>query len=361
MSRQSRKLDHVRLAAAERAGDSGFDHVHLVHAALPGGALEQVDLSTALAGRELPAPLIINAMTGGAGAVGEINRQLAEVAARFGLAMAVGSQTAALKDPAVASTYAVVRETHPKGVILANLSANASVDDARRAVQMLGADLLQVHLNATQELIMPEGDRDFSRWLANIERLVVGARVPVLVKEVGFGLSAQAVQQLAGVGVRMVDVGGRGGTNFARIEARRAAEGGGQPEYALDPGLEAWGIPTACALAEVVALGLPGLAVVASGGIAHGSEAAKALALGACAVGVAGPLLRAILRGGEAEAAAYVETFLLNLRRTMLLAGAVSLAALAHQPVVLFDWVGQWCAVRGVDVDGLARRRPTQE
>lgn len=355
MSRQSRKLDHVRLAAQEPGGDSGFADVHLVHCALPGAALGDVDLRTELAGCRLAAPLVINAMTGGAAGVGEINRNLARVAARHGLAMAVGSQTAALRDPSTTETYVVVRREH-SGVVLANLSADADPGAARRAVEMLEANILQIHLNAAQELVMPEGDRDFTGWLKGIERLVAALPVPILVKEVGFGLSREVVRQLYEVGVRAVDVGGRGGTNFARIEARRAAEAGGTAEYRLDPGLEGWGIPTACALLEVAGLGLPGLDVVASGGITHGSEAAKALALGACAVGVAGPLLRACLAGGEAAAAAFVENFLLDARRAVLLAGAQNLAALRRRPVVILGETGRWGERRGVDLQALAQR-----
>ena len=357
MSRQSRKLDHVRLAAEEPPGLAGFADVNLIHCALPGADLDAVDLRTSLAGRPLAAPLVINAMTGGAAGVAEINRTLARVAARFGLAMAVGSQTAALRDPSTTDSYAVVRREHPGGVVLANLSADVDPATARKAVDMLQADILQVHLNAAQELVMPEGDRDFRHWLPNIERLIGSVGVPVLVKEVGFGLSREVVQRLYDAGVRAVDVGGRGGTNFARIEARRDAEARGMGAYRLDPGLEAWGIPTACALAEVADLGLPGLDVVASGGITHGSEAARAIALGAAAVGVAGPLLRACLAGGEAAVGALVEAFLLDTRRAALLAGAASLADLRRCPLVILGETGRWCERRGVDLNALARRR----
>lgn len=288
-------------------------------------------------------------MTGGAEGVTAINRDLAGLAAELGLAMAVGSQNAGLKEPETADSYRIVRRANPHGVILANLSADAPPDAARKAVEMLEANLLQVHLNAPQELVMREGDRDFRGQLANIERLVKSLPVPVIVKECGFGLSRETVLALHGAGVRAVDTSGRGGTNFAWIEARRSGE-------ELDPGLEEWGIPAAASLAEVAALGLPGLDIVASGGVVHGSQVAKALALGAVAAGVAGAVLRRHQKGGVESARRYLEGLLLDLRRAALLAGASSVAELQVRPVVITGGTAQWCRLRGVNLEALANR-----
>lgn len=324
--------------------------MHLVHQSLPEAALSEVDLATSVAGVRLASPIIINAMTGGAPGVAGINRDLATVAAELGLAMAVGSQTAGLREPAVAETYRVVRDVSPGGVLLANVSAGASVDDAVRAVEMIGANLLQIHLNAPQELVMAEGDRDFRGQLERIALLVRESSVPVVVKECGFGLSRETARQLHGVGVRAVDVSGRGGTNFAWIEAQRRAE------TDLDPGLEAWGIPTACALLEVTALALPGLDVMASGGITYGSEAAKALAVGARAVGVAGAVLRQHAAGGITAVRQYLTTLCGDLNRAALLAGGPTVRTLRRRPVVVTGVTGEWCRARGVDLESLARR-----
>lgn len=356
--RQQRKLDHVRLAAAQPAmrplapggpPAPGWQDVSLVHRSLPELRLSEIDLTTALGGVALASPIIINAMTGGAPGVAGINRDLATLAAELGLAMAVGSQTAGLKEPEVAETYRVVRAVNPGGVIIGNVSAGASADQAAAAVAMIGADLLQIHLNAPQELVMPEGDRDFRGQISNIAALVRACPVPVIVKECGFGLSRESVRQLYDVGVRAVDIAGRGGTNFAWIEAERAGE-------ALDPGLEAWGIPTAAALAEVAALHLPELDIVASGGITYGSEAAKAIALGANAVGVAGAVLRRHQAGGVAGARRYLAGLQQDLARAMLLCGAESVAALGRRPVVITGSTGEWCRLRGVALEPLARR-----
>lgn len=321
-----------------------------MHQSLPELALSEIELGTTVAGIRLPSPVIINAMTGGAPGVEGINRDLATVAAELGLAMALGSQTAGLKEPEVAGSYRVVRQVNPRGIILANLSAEATPDRAKAAVDMVAADLIQIHLNAPQELLMAEGDRDFRGQLTNIARLVRELPVPVVVKECGFGLSREMARRLYEVGVRAVDISGRGGTNFAWIELRRrAAE---EP----DPGLQDWGIPTACALAEVGTLALPGLDVIASGGIHHGSEAAKALALGARAVGVAGALLKRQQAGGVTAARRYLESLLANLRTAMLLAGAPTVSAMHSRPVVLTGGVGEWCRLRGIDLQGLATR-----
>jgi len=357
--RQRRKLDHVRLATQQPAasagaaggpGDAGWADVHLVHQSLPELSLDEVDLSTSIGGVALPQPVLINAMTGGAHGVAAINRDLAAVAAELGLAMAVGSQTAGLREPEVRETYRVVRQANPRGVILANLSSDATLEEARAAVEMVGADLLQLHLNVPQELRMPEGDRDFRGRLERIARIVQELPVPVVVKECGFGVARETARKLYDAGVRVIDVSGRGGTNFAWIENRRA--GLTDP----DPGLEHWGIPTACSLAEVAALGLPGLELVASGGIRHGSEAAKALALGARAVAVAGPVLVRHQREGRTGARAYLEGLLADLRAAVLLCGARTLADLQRRPVVITGFVGEWCRLRGVDVAALANR-----
>lgn len=321
----------------------------MVHQSLPEAALDQVDPSSSIGGVALGAPVIINAMTGGALGVTAINHDLAVVARELGLPMAVGSQSAGLKEPETRDSYQVVRRANPDGVILANVSAGTGLDAARQAVEMVEADLLQVHLNAPQEIVMREGDRTFEGQLAAIATLVEGLPVPIVVKECGFGLSRESVQRLYDVGVRTVDLSGRGGTNFAWIEAER----GGTTR---DPGLLGWGIPTPAALLEVAALDLDGLELIASGGIRWGSEAAKALAAGARAVGLAGVLLRAQQEGGVEGALQFLRELLWDLRAATLLAGATTLAELQRAPLVVTGWTAEWAARRGVDLQALANR-----
>jgi len=354
--RQRRKLDHVRLAMAQpgmRTGPSGagWEEVHLIHRSLPELAIHEIDLRTSICGVALAQPVMINAMTGGAHGVTAINRDLAAVARELNLAMAVGSQTAGLREPEVQESYRVVRQVNPHGVILANLGADATPDQARAAVEMVEADLLQLHLNAPQELRMQEGDRDFRGRLERIARIVQEMPVPVVVKECGFGVSRETARQLYDAGVRAIDISGRGGTNFVWIEDRRAGVVG------ADPGLEDWGLPAACSLAEVAALDLPGLELIASGGIRHGTDAAKALALGARAVAVAGPVLARQQEEGAAGVKSYLERLLADLRTACLLCGARDVSSLQRQPVVLTGRVGDWCRLRGVDLAGLANRQ----
>ncbi len=279
-----RKLEHIEYAL--QTGQSrltGLDDIAFVHVSLPQMSLDDVNLHTKIGGLNLSSPIFVNAMTGGGGKPTEtINRHMAIVARETGIAMSVGSQMAALKDPAQQSTYRVVRQENPNGIIIGNIGGEATLDQAKRAVDMLEADALQIHLNVIQELVMPEGDRDFSQVLNNIERIVANTAVPVIVKEVGFGMSRETVAQLADVGVELVDVGGFGGTNFAKIENQRRAR--------LLDYFNSWGISTAASIVE--AIHVPTVAVLASGGIQNGMDVAKCLALGAGAVGVAGHFLK---------------------------------------------------------------------
>ncbi|MGI9952874.1 type 2 isopentenyl-diphosphate Delta-isomerase [Moorellaceae bacterium AZ2] len=346
--RFQRKLDHLRLYQEGWGEQSnGFDDVHLVHRALPELDLKEIDLSCRWLGKTLAAPFIINAMTGGTPASLVINRSLARAAARTGIAMAVGSQHIALEAPEVRETFTIVRQENPAGVVLANVSAGASPDEAAEAVEMIAADGLQVHLNVLQELLMPEGERAFRHYRERIRAMVAGVQVPVIVKEVGNGLSREVALALYGCGVRRLDVGGGGGTNFAAIESRRA----GIDNNAYFK----WGLPTALSLVEVAASGLP-LEVVASGGLESPVEAAKALALGASLVGVAGYFLKVCVEEGEEGLVAEIERWKKELRNICLLCGARNIKELKRKPVIITGRTYQWLLNRGIDPASFARR-----
>lgn len=343
-----RKLDHLRLyQEGWGAQSNAFDDVYLVHQALPEFDLKDIDLSIRWLGKTLAAPFIINAMTGGTPASLDINRSLARAAARTGVAMAVGSQHIALEAPEVRETFAIVRRENPGGVILANVSAGASVDEAARAVEMIAADGLQLHLNVVQELLMPEGDRTFHHCRDRIRDVAAGLPVPVIVKEVGNGLSREVALVLYGCGVRRLDVGGGGGTNFAAIESRRA----GRDNNAYCK----WGLPTALSLMEVATSGLP-LEIVATGGIESPLEAAKALALGASLVGVAGHFLKVCLDEGEEGLVAEIERWKKDLRNFCLMCGARNIKELKKKPVIITGRAHEWLLNRGIDPTSFARR-----
>lgn len=349
-ARVRRKLEHVHWALHLRdGGGSGWDDVHLVHNCLPEVNLDEVRLETSLAGIALRVPLLINAMTGGAAEVQRINAQLAEAAAATGVAMAVGSQQAGLARAELEESYRVARRLNPDGVLFANVGAGTRPDDACRAVEMLRANALQVHLNAAQELIMAEGDRNLRGWLGNIEQLAKACDVPLIVKEVGTGMAREEVRRLRDAGAAVVDVGGRGGTSFVRIEAARRA-------LRLSRGMRQWGIPAAVAVCEAVTV--PGVQVVAAGGIRGGVEAAKALALGARVAGAARPLLQAVVNGGAAAAIRLLQDWLQELRWATALAGVRDVTALARRPVVVLGRTAEWLRARGIDPAPWARRCP---
>ncbi|MDK2882479.1 MAG: isopentenyl-diphosphate Delta-isomerase [Bacillota bacterium] len=325
--RTKRKNEHLRLALgfADGPGYTGFEDVLLVPEAVPDLAFSAIDLSTRFCGLELPFPILINALTGGTAETARVNARLAHVAKETGLPMAVGSQKAALEEPNLEYTFTIVRRINPKGIILANLSAASTPDEARQAIEMLEAQGLQLHLNAAQELTMPEGDRVFF-WSDKIAAITQRVSVPVIAKEVGSGITGKTAQRLLALGVRGLDLGGKGGTNFIAIEEARR---GRKSATFLD-----WGLPTAWSLLDVIAA-CPEAEVCASGGLRTGLDMAKALALGARLCGVAVPLLKAVVQDGVKAGVALVERWKEELCCALALAGAKNLGELRRVPVVL--------------------------
>jgi isopentenyl-diphosphate delta-isomerase len=330
---ERRKREHLDLVL-ERPEDlrpdisSGFERYRFVHNALPEIDFDEVDTSTVLLGKRLGAPLYITAMTGGAPGTGEINRRLAAAAQRFGIAMGVGSQRAALVDPSLAASYRV-REVAPDILLFANLGAvqlvrGLGADDCRRVVEMIEADALALHLNPVQEAIQEGGDTTFRGVLAALERVCRALDVPVIVKEVGFGLSPSVVRRLVEAGVSAVDVAGGGGTPWSKIEGLRARD---PVRQRAGRTFGSWGIPTAECL-RALRNDPPGVPVLASGGIRDGVEVAKAVALGAAAAGVgAGALFGAA--ASEDDAVRYVESVIFELRVAMFGIGARTVGELA--------------------------------
>ncbi|MGE5371420.1 MAG: type 2 isopentenyl-diphosphate Delta-isomerase [Solirubrobacterales bacterium] len=342
MERKTRKHDHIRLAMelSNHGKTAGFDDITMIPNAIPEAGIDSVDLRLVFCGKSLQAPLLINAMTGGTDESVPINRALAAAAARYGIGIAVGSQTIALRDSELRESFMVVRDENPDGLVLANVGAMTAPEAALRAVQMIEADGLQLHLNTAQELAMPEGDRQFDGMMENIHRITEAVSVPVIVKEVGCGLARESVQKLFDAGVRIVDIGGRGGTSFVAIE--RARKGN------LAADFESWGVPTAISLAETVSLNLA-LEIVASGGITSGLAAAKALAMGARIAGVAGHFLRVLLDDGPDELDQELQRFLYNLKAAAVLTGSQNLTQLQRVPMVIGGSTALWLLMRGID------------
>jgi len=327
-----RKADHLEHAARPdvvHARGAGLAAVRLRHRALPQRDLADVRLDTELLGVRLRSPLVISAMTGGTAAAGEINERLARAAAHHGVAMTLGSGRALLDDPNLLRTYLAAPgpDARPP-LLLANLGA-AQIrlpDGPRRAaalVELLGADGLSVHLNPIQEAVQPEGEPRFSGVIEAIAEAVAAlAPLPVVVKEVGFGMDGEDVALLARAGVAAVDVAGAGGTNWALVEGRRAPAAGD-----LAAAFASWGLTTTDTLRAVRAA-VPGLPVIASGGLEDGVDVAKCLALGACAGGLA----RVLLLAARADRADEVlGTVVEQLRIATWVAGAPGAAALGAE------------------------------
>jgi isopentenyl-diphosphate delta-isomerase len=292
----SRKTDHIRINLEEdvRSGlTTGLERFRFLHQALPELDLEGIDLSAELFGRKLKAPILISSMTGGTEEAGAINHTLAEAAQEMGIAMGLGSQRAAIEHSETTSTFQV-RDVAPDILLFANLGAiqlnyGYGVDECKKAVEMVEADALYLHLNALQEAVQPEGDTNFSGLLAKIEGVCRSLEVPVIAKEVGWGISGETAQQLANVGIAAIDVAGAGGTSWTQVEMYRAEN---PTQARLAAAFLDWGIPTAESIQQVHQV-LPDIPIFASGGIRTGLDIAKSLALGATIGGMAGPFLKA--------------------------------------------------------------------
>ncbi len=361
-----RKGEHLQLAAeadVETRVTAGWEDVHLVHDAFPSIDAAEVDVSAKLLGRALGLPLVISGMTGGHGRALAINELLARVAERRGIAMGVGSQRAALRDPMLAPTYAVVRDAAPHAFVIANVGISQLVKqgkepalaarDVEKIVKMVRADALALHLNYLEESVQPEGQTRARGTDRALRALTRRSRVPVIAKETGAGITREVAIRLRRLGVRAIDVGGVGGTSFAAIEGLRAGARGDFARMSLGNRFRDWGVPTAVAVVGAVASGLP---VIATGGVRSGLDAAKALALGAAAVGVGRPLLQRALQG-EAAVHEWLDDFERELRTAVFLCGVRRSADLARVKVVITGETAAWLEQLGYRLVRPVRRR----
>jgi isopentenyl-diphosphate Delta-isomerase len=337
----SRKSEHVNIVLGEDVAAkgiyTGFAAYRLPHDALPELDLAGIDTTTTLLGKPMRAPLLVSSMTGGAHDVARINLALAEAAETLGLAMGVGSQRSAIRDEQLAYTYQV-RRVAPSIPLLANLGAvqlnyGYGVDECRRAVEMIEADALILHLNALQEAVQPEGNTNFKGLLKRIEQVCMQVGVPVIAKEVGNGIGARVARRLAEAGVWAIDVAGAGGTSWSEVERFRHSSAGGARVAGAFAG---WGIPTAEAIRQVRAV-LPDMTLIGSGGIRSGVDIAKAIALGADLCGTAKPALGpAVEERGAVAVIEGLQAYMTELRIAMFCSGCGDLAALRQvelQPV----------------------------
>ena len=298
----SRKNDHIRINLEEDVRSSlttGLERYRFIHQALPELALDDVDLSTNILGRTLQAPILISSMTGGTKEAGVINCTLAEAAQEMGVAMGLGSQRAAIEHPETANSFQV-RKVAPDILLFANLGAiqlnyGYGIDECQRAISMVEADALYLHFNALQEAVQPEGDTNFGGLLNKIESICKVLEVPVIAKEVGWGISGETARHLVNAGVSAIDVAGAGGTSWTQVEMYRAKNA---EQARLAAAFIDWGIPTAESIIQV-RKSVPQTPIFASGGIKTGLDIAKCIALGATLGGMAGPFLKAAVLSVE--------------------------------------------------------------
>jgi len=325
---QNRKKEGLMIALKEgvqsRSSSTLLECVHLVHNALPELDLDEINTSTSFLGFELAAPILIDSMTGGTPAATRINGRLAQAAHEFGLGMGVGSQRAGLGSSLMAETYRIVRKKAPNAFIYANiggaqLAEGLSIEDVKRIIEMIHADALAIHLNPLQEVIQPEGEPKFRGVLDRVKELSQRLHIPVIVKEVGAGISAEVAARLEKSGVSAINIAGLGGTSWAGVEQIRAEGKRVRAKARLGDLLWDWGIPTAASLIGTKrAVKIP---IISSGGLRSGVDVAKCIAIGASVAGLAHPMLKHAAES-YASLTHFIEETIQQIRATMFLVGA---------------------------------------
>ena len=358
---EKRKQRHLRLSLDENVQadiGTGFEDVRLIHRALPEINLEEVDTEARVFGRRLAYPLIVSAITGGTEYAKGINETLANIVEEKGLGIGVGSQRIAIEDPSVEHTFRIVREKAPTSLVMGNigcpqLSLGWGVSEAKRCVEMVEADALAIHMNPLQEAVQVGGEAQYRGVLDKVREVVDDLDVPVLMKETGCGIALEEAVRLEKVGVAALELSGVGGTSWAAVEHHIAREEGKRDQEALGQALWNWGIPTAISLVETSQT--TKLKIIASGGLRTGVEMAKAIALGADAVGIARPLLEKAAEGPEALME-HVESILLEFSAVMFLVGAKDIKELQRVPALIMGKTAEWLRLRGFNPEDFSFR-----
>ncbi|AUI71240.1 type 2 isopentenyl-diphosphate Delta-isomerase [Companilactobacillus alimentarius] len=324
-----RKVEHLFLAEKYFTDESfaGFDNVRLLHNALPELRLKDIDLSVNFIDQKISLPVYFNAITGGSKQSTRFNTELSQLAHTLNIPVSSGSMGVYLRLPETSDSFKVLRENNPDGFVISNVSAKVNATQAQQAIDLLSADALQIHLNALQELAMPEGDQEFF-WLDNIKQIVASVNVPVIVKEVGFGLSQNNLEDLYKVGVKYVDISGFGGTDFAQIESARNHE--------LDlTYLDRFSLSTTESLLESIPY-QEKMTIFSSGGIRTPMDVIKSLRMGASAVGMSGLVLHHLQKYSLSETEIFFDEFIKQLKLIMAAIGAKSVQDIKKAPII-FD------------------------
>jgi isopentenyl-diphosphate delta-isomerase len=361
-----RKLDHIRICLTKDVQPpqkkNWLQQVEIIHNALPEIDMSEVKTETVLFGKKISAPLVIAGMTGGHSIAKRINEVLAKAAEETRIGMGVGSQRAAIEDPSLVESYSIVRRVAPDVPIIANLGApqlskGYGIREARKAIEMVEADALAIHLNPLQEAVQMSGDTNARGILKGISLVASQIDVPVIAKETGCGIAYEEARRLAECGIKAVDVGGAGGTSWSAVEAHRdlAQTSSKISGSHLGFTFANWGIPTAASIVEVSAV--KGLTVIATGGVRDGIDVAKCLALGAHSAGMALPFLKPAYSGDLEALKGRIKSVIRELRTAMFLTGSAELRGLTKTNLVIRGELAEWLRVRGFDPENFARRR----
>lgn len=369
---KQRKAEHVSVSLQHDVSapqTASWADIHLIHRALPEVDLDDIDTSVQFLGRKLNYPVFVSSLTGGHPDVAGINERLARIAEEYGLAMGVGSQRAGILNESVAASYAVARERAPHAFLIANVGAPQLIaqkhhpaftpDDVRKAITMISANALAVHLNFLQEAAQPEGDRNARGCVEALKAAVGMAGVPVIAKETGAGISFEQAITLRAAGVSAIDVGGAGGSSMAAMESVRAEARGDTGTARVGQLFRDWGVPTPIAVVEA-GQAAPEMPLISTGGVRSGLDAARAIALGATLVGMGFPFLKAAAEG-DVAVREFFEQFVTELKVAMQLTGAATMSQLRNVPVVVGGASREWLEVRGFGqtLQRLARRAMT--
>jgi isopentenyl-diphosphate delta-isomerase len=359
---RKRKAEHIKIALNEnvqaKRATTGFEDVFLIHRALPEIDKQKINLSTTVFGHKFAAPIIVGAITGGTSEATKINAVLAQAVEELGLGMGVGSQRAAIEDKKLEQTFKITRKKASTAFLIANiggvqLTHGYSLKEAKKAIEMIDADALAIHLNPLQEAVQPEGQTNFRGVIEKIGEIAKELDKPVIVKETGAGIAAEEAKRLEALSVKGIDVSGAGGTSFAAVEYYRAKGRKNSFQRRLGDVFWDWGIPTAVSIVEVSqSVHIP---VIASGGIREGLDVAKSLALGASLTSLSQPILETAVKGLK-ETKDALTLLMEELRNCMFLVGADSIHSLQEKPLIIVGKTAEWLKLRGFNIESYARR-----
>jgi isopentenyl-diphosphate delta-isomerase len=346
METEQRKKEHIRICLENNVEiqKTDFEDITLIHNSLPELNLNQVDTKTKFLGKELKIPLIIAALTGGTKEAEQINKDLAEVAEKKGIGFSLGSQRAMIENPSLKETY-YVRDVAPNVLLFGNIGIyqlkKIGTDKIKDALNYIKANALCVHINPSQELFQKEGDSDFRDSVLNLKKLCKELNYPVIGKEVGFGISREAAEKLQQTGIKSLDIGGFGGTNWVIVDGIRS----GRNDYL---NFSSWGIPTPISILEAKG----SIPIIATGGVRSGIDIAKSIALGADICGIALPFLRTLKKEGKKGVENYIDSLQRELKIAMILTGSRNIEDLKKAKYVLTGNVKDWVEQRKLNVEG---------